>query len=458
MTSAQKYLRFYYLAFVLATFVNCSYIWASDDSSWGAYSKNPFIFKLEQPVPREHGGLFVHDLNNDGLFDFVITSDAHIGAYDHNGTKLWIRHGDIKLGDYYHHPGAIAGDMDGDGAEEIAYLTSDEIIIINATTGVKEKTLPFGKVKAMAIANLRGLGDRDSILQYSQTKIKAINLDDGSELWQSDEYRGIEHSPLRIADLDGDGLDEVAGANIVDHDGKKINNWDLGGVYKHADSLIIADVIPGYPLEVVLAEQRGSKSHTDVVNSEKIVFRSLNPWNWEDPDKVAVGDFDSSKTGLEIFNRSSGGDGTCPRGREEPFKFEECPWVIDSRGEPICRYYVNDKKPAWWTGHGLEEICRIDWDGDAVDEIVAKERHKNGAGAIVNPITGEFKEIFAGKAVRIYAADIQGDSREEVIMLDEAGIIKIFWNSNVNGSGPKPRYWKKQHYRRQKQNWNYYSP
>ena len=59
---------------------------------------------------------------------------------------------------------------------------------------------------------------------------------------------------------------------------------------------------------------------------------------------------------------------------------------------------------------------------------------------------------------RIYAADIQGDSREEVIMLDEEGVIKIFWNSNVNASGPKPRYWKQQHYRRQKQNWNYYSP
>ena len=458
VTSVRKYMWLYYMVLVFTTLVGYSDIIASNTSSWGAFPKNPFFFKLEQPIPQNNGGLFVHDLNSDGLFDFVITSDAHIGAYDHNGTKLWVRKGDIRLWGYSHHPSTIAGDMDGDGSEEIAYLSSGKIIIVDAATGIVKKTLPCGEIDAMAIANLRGTGDGDVILQYSQTHIKAISLEDGSILWQSDEYRGIEHSPLRVADIDGDGLDEVAGASIIDHDGKKMNSWDLGKVYKSADSLVIADVVPGYPLEVVLAEQNGSKSHTDVVSPSEIVFRSLNPWNWEDPDKVAVGDFDSSRAGLEIFNRSSGGDGNCPRGREEPFESEECPWVIDSEGDPICKYYVNDKKPVWWTGHGLEEICRIDWDGDDEDEIVAKERHKNGAGAIVNPITGEFKEIFKGNAVRIYAADIQGDSREEVIMLDEEGVVNIFWNSDVNCGSTKPRYWSQQHYRRQKQNWNYYSP
>ena len=214
-----------------------------------------------------------------------------------------------------------------------------------------------------------------------------------------------------------------------------------------------------YPLEVAIAEQRGANSHTDVVNADRIIFRSLNPWNWEDPDKLAVGDFDSSREGLEIFNRSSGGDGTCPRGREAPFdRDEQCPWLIDSAGELIYKCYVNDYKPAWWTGHGLEEICRIDWDGDAEDEIVAKERHKNGAGAIINPMTGKFEKIFAGKAVRIYAADIRGDYREEVITVDETGYVKVFWNSNTNANPAKPRYWRQQLYRRQKQNWDYYSP
>ncbi len=319
---------------------------------------SPFVFKLEQPVPGLGGGLFVHDLNGDGLFDFVVTSDNHIGAYDHNGNKLWVKKVGIKLWDYLHHPSAIAGDMDMDGKEEIGYLADKEIIIIDAATGAEEKKLPCGKAEAMAIANLRGKGDTEVILQYSQTLIKAIRLDDGGQLWQSDEFRGIEHSPLRLADLDGDGLDEVAGASIIDDDGRKMNSWDLQGVYIAVDSIVIADIVPGYPLEVALAEQRGGDSHTDVVNSEKIVFRSLNPWNWEDPDKLAVGDFDSSRVGLEIFNRSSGGDGSCPRGKQEPFEDEECPWVIDSAGKPIRKpgliiqpglvYAQSQSSPGFW--------------------------------------------------------------------------------------------------------------
>ncbi len=433
---------------------------APDNSAWGRYTVNPFVFKLDQPVPGDKGGgIIIHDVNGDGLFDFVITSHDHIGAYDHTGNKLWVSIGDIKLWEFTHHPSVIAGDIDGDGKQEIAYLTKKGIKIVDAATGAEEKLLPCGDVVAMAIANLRGLGDRDAILQYSQTKIKAISLDDGKELWQSDQFRGIEHSPLRIADLDGDGLDETAGTNIIDHDGKRMNRWDLGGVYRSADSIVIADIVPGYPLEVAIAEQRGGNSHTDVVNADRIVFRSLNPWNWEDPDKLAVGDFDPGRAGLEIFNRSSGGDGVCPRGSKPPFdRNEECPWLLDSAGKLICKYYVNDNKPAWWTGRGLEDICRIDWDGDPADEIVAKERHKQGAGAIVNPMTGEFKQIFKGNAVMIYAADIQGDYREEAITVDETGSVKVFWNNDANGNVVKPRYWKQQHYRRQKQNWNYYSP
>jgi hypothetical protein len=417
-------------------------------------------FRLQQPTPDEGGGIFAHDVTGDGSPDFVVTSPGHIGVYADADEALWVRQVPIKLFDYYHHPSAIAGDMDGDGEQEVAYLTdANELAILNAKTGDTEKTIAeIGNAVAVAIANLRDDGDRDAILQYSQTSLRAIRLDTGARLWETDEYRGIEHSPLRQADLDGDGLDEVAGASIIDHDGGKMNAWDLGGVYRHVDSIVIADIVPGYPLEVALAEQRGANSHTDVVNSDRILFRSLNPWNWEDPDKLAVGDFDPDRPGLEIFNRSSGGDGAAPRGTEEPYRYEEAPWVLDSRGNLISKYYVNDKKPPWWTGHGLEEICRIDWDGDGADEIVAKERHKNGAGAIVDPITGDFRAVFPGKAIIIYAADVLRDYREEVVLVDEDGLVRVFSNAGRHHDPNRPRYWTQQHYRRQKQNWNYYSP
>ena len=418
-------------------------------------------FFLQQPPFSDEGGggIFAYDVDDDGLYDFIVTSDNHIGAYANSGNKLWVKKVNIKFFDTAHHPSAIAGDMDGDGQQEVAFLTtSNEIKILNGKSGDEKKTLSNAESPvAIAIANLRGRGDREIIVQYSQTHIKAISADDGSVLWETHEYRGIEHSPLRQADLDGDGLDEVAGASIIDNDGKKMNGWDLGDAYKSMDSIVIADIVPGYPLEVALAEQRGANSQTVVVNPEEIVFKSLNPWNWEDPDKLAVGDFDTSRPGLEIFNRSSGGDGTTPRGKEEPFSNEEAPWVLDCTGKLINKYYINDNKPSWWTGHGIEEICRIDWNGDGVDEIVAKERHKDGAGAILDPLTGTFLVIFPVAASRIYAADVSGDIREEVITVEKSGSVKVFYNDEPCDA-KRPRLWRHQHYRRQKQNWNYYSP
>jgi hypothetical protein len=396
--------------------------------------------QLRQPVPEGRGGLFAHDLNGDDRLDLVVTSADHIGAYDQTGEALWVRKADIALFDYLHHPSVIAGDLDGDGRQELAHLTaSGRIEVLNAATGAVEKLLsPPGAPVAIAIANLRGEGDREILLQYSATHIAALRADTGEVLWDTEAYRGIEHSPLRQADLDGDGRDEVAGATIIDHDGTKMNEWDLGDVYRNLDSIVIADIVPGHPLEVALAEQRGANSHTDVVNAERIVFRSLNPWNWEDPDKLAVGDFDPERPGLETFNRSSGGDGTARRGDEEPYSNEEAPWVIDAEGRLLSKYYVNDMKPEGWTGHGLEEVCRIDWDGDAADEIVCKERHTNGSGAIVDPLTGAFKEVFPGQAALIYAADLLGDSREEVVLVDERGYLRILWNAQANPNAALP--------------------
>ncbi len=418
-------------------------------------------FALAQPFRADafHGGFFVHDLNKDGRMDFVVSSEGHVGAYSHSGTKMWVWEGDIRLFEYMHHPSVIAGNLDGGDDEEVAFFLKDNsILVLNAVTGEEKYRLTdLGKPAAMAVANLRGLGDRDIVLQYDLVHLRAIQGEDGATIWETHEYKGIDHSPIRLADLDGDGRDEVAGAALIDHDGRLMHEWVYEGHHDWIDSMIIADIVPGGPLEVALAEQVGAKSCTVVVNPERMVWRVLNPWNWEDPDKLAVGNFDPSRPGLEIFNRSSGGDGTAPRSQEEPFAQEQGPWVLDAQGELIAKYYLNDTKPEWWTGRGLEEISRIDWDGSDKDYLAAKERHRTGAGAIVDAISGEFLAIFRTRALRLYVADIEGDSREEVIVLDESGTIKIFTNPEPNPHPPKPSLWRHNWYRRQKQNWDYYS-
>jgi hypothetical protein len=218
-------------------------------------------------------------------------------------------------------------------------------------------------------------------------------------------------------------------------------------------------------LEVVLAEtHHQTVSNSIIVNEDRIITLTPPAWSGDDPDKLAVGDFNTNREGLEVFCRSSGGDGTCSR--QEVDIYELCPWAHDAKGNVLNKYLLNDipSKPSWWTTGGIEEIVRIDWDGDDTDEILGKERfasspdYVGGAVAVLNPITGEFKKVFQAEAIRAYAADILGDYREEIIVVEfSTSKVKIFWNDQPN-TNSKPRYWEKNEYRRQKQNWNYYSP
>jgi hypothetical protein len=445
-------------------------------SDWPQYDTNPFVFDLAQPQPvgEFKGSLFVHDLNNDSLMDFIVTGPNVIGAYDHWGSLMWKIDDDIHLpgaannGTNYpgtHAPGAIAGDMDGDGQQEVAYLTfGGQLKIRNGATGDIETTHSFPNAQAIAIANFQGNGDRDAVLQYSQTEVRAIDLTSGETLWHKTNWFGIEHSQVRVADMDGDGIDEVIGPIFLDHAGNQINGWDLpnelGTTLDSLDSLAIGDIIPGGPLEIAMAEQ-GGNNQTVMVNQNQIYWGvGQNPGaiapsgqcaTDKDPDKMAVGDFDPTLPGLEIFARSACGNH---------------PWVHGSDGAIISAWNLPEAAPEGWLHYdgdkeyGIEEIRALNWDGGAKHYLLLKERHVDGKVAIVDAMTGNFLEVFDVTAGRAYAADIAGDSREEAVVLiskEGNGQIKVFWN-NEPSLGNSPRPWENQHYRRERQNWNYYSP
>ncbi len=443
---------------------------------WPNYPSNPYVITLEQPVqPGEiRGSLFVHELNGDGLMDFVVTGPNVVGAYDHMGGLLWKTDNAINLpgaansGSGYpgtHAPGAIAGDMDGDGDQEVAYLTtSGKLRIRDGASGTLEKTYNFPGAQALTIANLRGKGDRDAVLQYSQTELRAVNLENGKTLWHKTDWHGLEHSQVRTSDMDGDGLDEVIGPVFLNDKGVKISNWNLKKDYGTSlgglDSIAIGDVVPGGCLEIALAEQGGNNA-TVLANRAQVYWsKKQKPSNIlptgqckteKDPDKVTVGEFDTSLPGLETFARSA-----C----------SHHPWVHDAQGNIIASWNLKDTAPAGWLTYdgskeyGIEEIRAIDWTGGDQRHLLLKERHTEGKAAIVDAMTGNFLKVFNVSTARSYASDIAGDSREEVIILSSSankGQIKIFWNDAAN-SQDKPRPWDVQYYRRSQQNWNYYSP
>ena len=87
----------------------------------------------------------------------------------------------------------------------------------------------------------------------------------------------------------------------------------------------------------------------------------------------------------------------------------------------------------------------------------AKERHESGDVGIFDPLHGTFLHHFKEQADRLYVADVTGDWREELIVLNR-NELHIYQNDQPNPNPKHPRLWTNASYRRSKMTWNYYSP
>jgi hypothetical protein len=282
-------------------------------------------------------------------------------------------------------------------------------------------------------------------------------------LWTRDDFIANAHNGARIADLDGDGKDEILGGTIVGATGEVLLEIPLRG---HIDSLFVADVRPDIPGLEVIALEEGPTDRL-LAGDNPFVWRVNDFWNrlhsrnriflfnkkgviWEthfkqqEPQNAAVGDFDPSRPGLEIWCRSR-------------FNERQKPFVFDAGGELIDTYEMKNVAPEQWTIRGLEVIFTVAWTGEPKQLAAAKERHRAGDVAIFDPISGAFLHWFDESADRLYVSDVSGDWREELIVLS-GDQLRIYSNAEPNPNPDHPELWSQAHYRRSKMTWNYYSP
>ena len=420
------------------------------------------------------GSLVTADLDGDGRKDFVVTAPGHIGAYSRDGVRLWRREVDIRVSSGssekvglpgHHAPGVQVADVDGDGRAELLYLDQCSTVhILDAASGNEQRAVrvahPEGadRWEHLVVVNLRGLGDRDLVLQTTNSKgyrvghyVSAYALEklDGAALWHNDHFGTLAHGPLRVADLDGDGRDEICGFTFLGPDGQQpawryppISPEFGGGSSFHIDGLYIADVRPDVPgLEVVLLEE--GRNYVGLVNFEHgLLWWETN--GRQEPQNAAVGEFDLSRPGLEIWCRSR-------------YNTHQKPWVLDAHGHLIIQYNMDDVAPEGWTAEGVEVITPIHWTGEKTQLAAAKERHKSGDVCLFEPVTGRFVVRFREQADRLYVADVCGDWREEIIVVS-GNELRIYENHAPNPRPSQPRLWHDNHYGRAKMTWNYYSP
>jgi rhamnogalacturonan endolyase len=202
-------------------------------------------------------------------------------------------------------------------------------------------------------------------------------------------YGGMGGHSVSVADVDGDGRDEIVyHAMVVDDDGRGL--FTTG--FRHGDALHVSRFDPSHPNPIVFGVHENEGSPHDANTPAAAAFDARTGrtiWRAGDgidaPHALAA-DIDPRHPGAEMWG-GPGGLRTC-------------------RGEPIGTAPRSANFAVWWDGDLLRElldrttISKWDWENGRLDTLFRAEGCLSTNG---------------GKATPALSADLFGDWREEVV-------------------------------------------
>ncbi|MGF9700289.1 rhamnogalacturonan lyase [Paenibacillus sp. MABNR03] len=414
------------------------------------------------------------------------TGEVFIDAYKLNGTRLWrISLGkNIRAGAHYTQ--FMVYDLDGDGKAEVAMKTADGskdgtgavigdaskdyrnssgyvlsgpefLTIFNGQTGKALSTVNYEPARGnvsdwgdnygnrvdrflAAIAYLDG--ERPSLVMargyYTRTVLVAYNWRNGqlTKQWTFDSntsgnsgYAGQGNHNLSVADVDGDGKDEIIyGAMAVDDNGKGLYTTGL----KHGDAMHLSDLDPDRAgLEVFQVHETPSNAGVE--------FRDARTGQliWGIPTTKDIGrgmaaDIDPRYKGAEVW--ADGG-------------------LYTAKGQKIGTTLPSSTNfGIWWDGDLLRELLdsnRIDkWDyanSKTVNLLTASGvSSNNGTKSTPNlqaDLFGDWREEVVWRtndssALRIYTTTAVTDKRIYTLMHDPVYRLGIAWQNVAYNQPP----------------------
>ncbi|MFJ2047026.1 rhamnogalacturonan lyase [Paenibacillus taichungensis] len=414
------------------------------------------------------------------------TGEVFIDAYKLNGTRLWrISLGkNIRAGAHYTQ--FMVYDLDGDGKAEVAMKTADGtkdgtgivigdaskdyrnssgyvlsgpefLTIFNGQTGKALSTVNYEPARGnvsdwgdnygnrvdrflAAIAYLDG--ERPSLVMargyYTRTVLVAYNWRDGqlTKQWTFDSntsgnsgYAGQGNHNLSVADVDGDGKDEIVyGAMAVDDNGKGLYTTGL----HHGDAMHLSDLDPDRAgLEVFQVHETPSNAGVE--------FRDARTGQliWGIPTTKDIGrgmaaDIDPRYKGAEVW--ADGG-------------------LYTAKGQKIGTTLPSSTNfGIWWDGDLLRELLdsnRIDkWDyanSQTVNLLTASGvSSNNGTKSTPNlqaDLFGDWREEVVWRtndssALRIYTTTAVTDKRIYTLMHDPVYRLGVAWQNVAYNQPP----------------------
>ena len=264
---------------------------------------------------------------------------------------------------------------------------------------------------------------------YARTVLAAFNWD-GKNLknhWTFDtDQPGNEHFAgqgnhnLRVADIDGDGCDEIVyGSMTVDHNGKGLYSTGMG----HGDALHLTQFDPDNPQLQLWAchENKKDGSTFREAATGKVIFQLPHS---TDVGRCMAADIDPTQPGVEMWSaRSEGirnikGEVVAPRVKKLPINMA-----------------------VWWDGDLLREmldrnvIRKYNWRVETCTPLVTFEGATSNNGTKSNPclqgdIIGDWREEVLlrttdNTALRLYVSTIPTEYRFHTFLEDPVYRISI---------------------------------
>lgn len=250
-------------------------------------------------------------------------------------------------------------------------------------------------------------------------------------------YRGQGNHQLSVADVDGDGRDEIIyGACVIGPDGKGLYSTGRG----HGDALHCSDLDPERPgLEVWQVHER--------------------------PSEYAAGDFRDARTGQMLWqlpSRSDAGRGMTAH-IDPRYPGAQC-WSAPSDGLYSCKgVKISERKPrscsfaVWWDGDLLREllsgtsITKWNWLDGAETRLLSAEGCASNNGSKATPalsadLLGDWREEVIwrsadNKELRLYTTTIPTERRFYTLMHDPQYRLAIAWQNVAYNQPPHPGFY-----------------
>ena len=407
------------------------------------------------------------------LFDCYKLSNEMVNGKLSNCKLLWRIDLGINIRSGAHYTPFIVYDLDGDGKAEMMVRTSDGtrdgkgkvigdpeadyrhkgpdkigriltgkeyITVFNGLTGEAMDTKPYIPERG----DPRGWGDEkanrsDRMLAavgyldgkkasaifcrgyYTRSVLTAWDWD-GKELkarWVFDtnnpewaSYAGQGNHNLRVADVDGDGCDEITyGSMAVDHDGRGLYNTGMG----HGDAIHLMAFDPKSRELQVWDCHENRRDGSDFRNARtgEVIFKVPST---SDVGRAMAADIDPNNPGVEMWSADSHGirnlKGEVINTAKDPNDPQHNNYLmLGGRWLPM-------NFGIWWDGDLLREmldrgrVSKYNWQNNTIEDIVLFPDIVFNNGTKSNPCL---------------SADILGDWREEVIArTPDSSELRIF--------------------------------